>query len=120
MIKVDNIKKIIKITRGDSESLVLSAKDDEDNDYQPVQGDKLKFAVAVSWGKDPLFEIENIMNSSAETFWTINIEPHHTANLRFNDYSFDVQLTNATGPHTIIGKTDTVNPIFRVWGEVAR
>jgi len=33
---------------------------------------------------------------------------------------FDVQLANANGVFTIIGKTDAISPTFRVWGEVAK
>lgn len=119
MIVIDNVKKRISITRGDTGRFQVSAKYDNGDEYVPVEGDKLKFAVASAWGKVPLFEIENVMVTDAEEFWTVVIEPEHTKNLKFIEYVYDIQLTIGSGIYTIVGKTGDCTPTFEVWGEVS-
>lgn len=120
MLNIDSEKMLIELTRGDTANIVFSAKTEEGEDYEPVANDKLKFAVAKKVGAEPLFEIENEMTDDAERFWNIEIKPEHTEALKFADFVFDVQLETADGQvDTIIGKTDTLSPTFRVWGEVA-
>ena len=54
-------------------------------------------------------------------FWDIAIVPEHTAEMKSGDYVWDVQIENADGTiTTIIGETDTLNPLFHVWGEVTQ
>lgn len=123
MLKIDSEKMMICLTRGDTANIVFSAIDDTGTTYVPVEHDVLRFAVAKKVGADPLFERTNIMDNDADEFWTIQIQPANTNSLKFGDYAFDVQLTryNNGEPEvdTIIGATDEINPIFRVWGEVA-
>lgn len=119
MLEIDTNTMMIKMTRGDTESIVFSAVDGEGTTYTPSAGDKLKFAVAKKIGADPLFEIENTMVSDSDAFWTIVIPSDKTNGLKFGDYAYDVQLSNSGGVDTIIGKTDTISPTLRIWGEVA-
>ena len=123
MLKIDTEKMMICLTRGDTANIVFSAVDDQGQEYTPVANDVLRFAVAKKVGADPLFELTNIMTDDAEKFWTVTIQPANTNSLKFGDFAFDVQLTryNDGDPQvdTIIGATDEINPIFRVWGEVA-
>lgn len=163
---------LIGITRGDSASIVFSAKTKDGKTYEPHISETLKFAVARKWGAEPMMEIENTLESSPSTyeeasptqlqyniepehyytksgneytqcteadeydsneqyyvldfseFWTIQIKTEDwlengNDKFRFTDYAWDLQLTTSTGTDTIIGKTDDVTPVFRVWGEVA-
>lgn len=119
MLKIDSEKMIIAMTRGDTANIVFSAVDDNGQTYNPVANDVLRFAVAKKVGADPLFELTNIMSDDATAFWTITIQPNNTNQLKFGDYAFDVQLTHNGEIDTIIGATDELNPIFRIWGEVA-
>ena len=119
MLAIDTTTMTIKMTRGDTATIVFSAVDEEGTAYTPQAGDKLKFSVAKKVGATPIFEIPSVMESSAEDFWKITIEPDHTNSMKFGDYAFDVQLTHDGEVDTIIGKTDTITPTFRVWGEVA-
>ena len=127
MIIVDTNSFDIAITRGDTATIVFSAKDEGGNTYVPVLGDSLKFSVAKKWGADPLFTIENVMAADANAFWSIVIDDTawETAreafggDMKFGDYVYDVQLTTSTKTETIIGKTDELSPRFRVWGEVS-
>lgn len=54
-------------------------------------------------------------------FWDIQILPEHTENLKSTTtYYWDLQLESNGEIHTIIGETDTLDPKFKAWGEVAQ
>ena len=120
MITIDAVEMMIALTRGDTASIVFSAVDEEGTPYTPQAGDVLKFAVANRVGDTPIFTISNTMDASADDFWQIDIESQHTAELDFQDYAWDLQIESGDNVDTIIGKTDDVSPIFRVWGEIAQ
>ena len=120
MFNINTETYLIELTRGDSASIIFGAKDAQGNDYIPVTGDELKFAVAKKVGADPIFEVANTMDGDAESFWTINIPASVTSDMKFTDYAYDVQLKSGSSVTTIIGQTDSITPTFRVWGEVAK
>jgi len=120
MFNINTETYLIELTRGDSASIIFGAKDAQGNDYIPVTGDELKFAVAKKVGADPIFEVANTMDNDAESFWTINIPASVTNDMKFTDYAYDVQLKSGSSVTTIIGQTDSITPTFRVWGEVAK
>lgn len=120
MFNINTETYLIELTRGDSASIIFGAKDAQGNDYIPVVGDELKFAVAKKVGADPIFEVANTMGDNAESFWTINIPASVTSDMKFTDYAYDVQLKSGSSVTTIIGQTDSITPTFRVWGEVAK
>lgn len=67
---------------------------------------------------------ENSVYDAGETyyvslFWDISILPEHTAGLKSGDYVWDLQLTTDGETYTVIGETDEIDPIFKIWGEVA-
>ena len=120
MFNINTETYLIELTRGDSASIIFGAKDAQGNDYIPVTGDELKFAVAKKVGADPIFEVANTMGDDANAFWTINIPASVTSDMKFTDYAYDVQLKSGSSVTTIIGQTDSITPTFRVWGEVAK
>ena len=120
MFNINTETYLIELTRGDSASIIFGAKDAQGNNYIPVAGDELKFAVAKKVGADPIFEVANTMDDNAESFWTINIPASVTSDMKFTDYAYDVQLKSGSSVTTIIGQTDSITPTFRVWGEVAK
>ena len=120
MFNINTETYLIELTRGDSASIIFGAKDAQGNDYIPVTGDELKFAVAKKVGADPIFEVANTMDDDAGSFWTINIPASVTSDMKFTDYAYDVQLKSGSYVTTIIGQTDSITPTFRVWGEVAK
>ena len=120
MIAIDEDEMLIALTRGDSASIVFSAVDEEGTAYTPQVGDVLKFAVATNVGATPLLVITNTMAQSAEEFWQIDINSEDTQELDFKDYAWDLQIESGNHVDTIIGKTDDVSPVFRVWGEIAQ
>ena len=142
MLNVDDNKKLIEITRGDTAYIVFSALDVYGNVWNPISSDDtIKFAVSKKWGRDPLMTIVNKYNpfeiDAYNQFWTIVIETddwlakdengdvirdengNGTDLFKFKDYVFDVQVTTVTGTETIIGQTSEITPTFRVLGEVA-
>lgn len=127
MFKVDPENKIIYITRGDTASIIFSAKDSEGNEFHPTANDRLIFSAAKKVGLDPLIVITNQMNEDEEEFWTVQLKPEHTESLPFAKYAYDVQLemrNSSTGEleavNTIIGKTDEISPYLVIWGEVSQ
>ena len=52
-------------------------------------------------------------------FWDIAILPEHTKELKAYTYVWDLQIEINGEIHTIIGETDSLNPQFKLWGEVA-
>ena len=128
MFEIDKDTKWIYMTRGDSETIVFSAKDPEGEPFVPTAHDKLIFSAAKKWGDDPpLLRIENTMVDDAEDFWTVIFEPEHTKDLEFKKYCYDVQIELRSSDDqedpddviTIIGKTETLSPTLVIWGEVS-
>lgn len=121
MLNIDTDKMLIEMTRGDTVSIVFSAVDGEGTPWLPTQTtDMIRFAVAKKVGAEPLFEITNTYDGvDTDAFWTITISSDKTKEMKFGDYVYDVQLITESGIDTIIGKTDTISPTLRLWGEVA-
>lgn len=53
-------------------------------------------------------------------FWDIKLVPEHTEEMKEQTYVWDLQLETNGEVNTIIGATDTLNPKFKIWGEVAQ
>lgn len=173
MLNIDTTTMLIELTRGDSASIVFSAKQKDGKTYIPTVGNSLVFAVAKKVGATPLFTVDTALEevptdyvevtiteeefnlqkdmyytesggvytqcTEADTFdenetyyildysefWTIQItrnkwlDDDGNDKFKFSDYVWDLQLTTETGADTIIGKTSTISPTFRVLGEVA-
>ena len=126
MLNIDTNTMMIAITRGDSASITFGAKDKSGTTWNPTEGDEtLTLSVSKKWGGVPLMEITNPYDADPTTFWTINIDTddwldsNGNDKFKFADYVYDVQVGTSSGAITIIGKTDDLNPTFRVWGESA-
>lgn len=68
MLYIDTEEMLIELTRGDSASIVFSAKTKDGKTYEPHVGEILKFAVAKKWGGIPLMEIPNTLGSLPTTY----------------------------------------------------
>ena len=129
MLNIDTNTMLIELTRGDSASIVFSAVDDAGTAWNPeYDTDTIQFAVAKKWGGTPLMVIENVFDpedpDGLEKFWTIVIDTddwleNGEDKFKFADYVWDCQIGTSSGAQTIIGKTDDLEPTFRVLGEVA-
>lgn len=124
MLKIDADNMTISMTRGDTVSIVFSAKYTDGQTYVPSNGDVLTFSAAKKVGATPLVEISNTMNSDTDAFWEIVIPASATEEMKFGNYAFDVQLEHTvngvTEVNTIIGKTDEISPTLTLWGEVSQ
>lgn len=127
MFKVDPENMTIYLTRGDTASIIFSAKDYDGNDFHPTVNDRLIFSAAKKVGEEPLIEIINKMEDNEEDFWTVQLNPEHTENLSFGKYAYDVQIemrNSSSGDletvNTIIGRTDEISPYLVLWGEVSQ
>lgn len=129
MLNIDTNTMLIELTRGDSASIVFSAVDDAGTAWNPtLPTDQIQFAVAKKWGGEPLMQIVNTYDpedeAALDNFWTIVIGTddwleNGEDKFKFSDYVWDCQIMTSTGAQTIIGKTDDLEPTFRVLGEVA-
>ena len=126
MFKIDSENMIIYLTRGDSASIIFSARTQQGEEFHPTKYDKLYFSAAKKLGEEPLIEIVNEMDEDESAFWTVDIDTEDTKHLNFGKYNFDVQIEirdseegSPVSVKTIIGKTDEVTPYLILWGEIS-
>lgn len=96
----------IKLTRGDYFATYIGITD-IDEPYQPVEGDKLRFAIKHNIlkadGSDytdtqPLVNIPIPLDTCL-----LQIQSEHTKSLAFGEYAYDIELTHVDGkPDTFI------------------
>lgn len=83
----------ITLTRGDTFKARISITDQDGNEYVPVNGDSIRFAMKTDYGdKSPLL----IKQVPIDTLFLL-IEPEDTKKLAFGKYVYDIELTRATG-----------------------
>ncbi len=83
----------ITLTRGDTFVALVSITDSEGNAYNPVEGDKVRFAM-----KKQFTDLEPLLlkDIPIDTMKLV-IEPEDTKALSFDTYKFDIELTKASG-----------------------
>ena len=82
----------IELTRGDTGFFTIALKDNRGEDYTPVEGDTLRFAMSKSFGGDPI-----ILKQIPISTLVLEVEPQDTADLNFGKYVYDVEFTDAAG-----------------------
>lgn len=84
----------IKLTRGDSFYCTVGMKNKDDGtDYEPQEGDVVRFALKKKYQDvDPLI----LKNIPTDTL-TLHLEPEDTKDLAFGSYVYDIELTKANG-----------------------
>lgn len=60
MIDIDTSTFLIKMTRGDNETIEFGCLDSNEDEYLPGDGDVLTFAVGKRRNKDPIFQKKNV------------------------------------------------------------
>ena len=84
---------MITLTRGDTFKALITITDPEGNQYVPVDGDRIRFAMKVDYkDKFPLL-VKDIPVGTM----ILTIDPEDTKNLDFGRYVYDIELTKATG-----------------------
>ena len=87
MLKIDGTT--IRLTRGDTLRVSIALKDYEGNDYTPLQGDVIRFALKKRY-EDQRPLIHKIIDN--ETLMLV-LEPNDTKDLPFGDYVYDIEIT---------------------------
>lgn len=102
----------IKITKGDSASLLVNLKMASGEAYQMQAGDMLTLTVRRMPGDEKLIEI--VSDSEILTFI-----PSYTKDLEPGAYCFDIQLTTANGDiFTVVGMTSSTLTNMTVLPEI--
>lgn len=84
----------IKMTRGDTLRVILELKDEEGNEYIPITGDVIRFAMKKTYNESTPIVLKNIPIDSLE-LW---IKPEDTKDLpQPSSYVYDIQITYANG-----------------------
>lgn len=83
----------ITLTRGDTFSAKVSITNSDGTAYQPMIGDKIRFAMKKSVrDNDPILVKDIPVNTMM-----LVLEPNDTKQLEFRTYIYDLELTKATG-----------------------
>ena len=91
MVKIKNNK--ISITRGDTLETTVAIKTGTGEDYVPLDGDQVRFALKRHYSdKTPLI----IKTIPCDTF-VLRLEAEETKRLKVGDYVYDIELTTSDG-----------------------
>lgn len=91
----------LSMIRGDSESIILSLK--EDGNMIPFnQGDTVYFTVKQSSNTDKIMMQKIITTFNEDGNCIIEIYPDDTRDFSFRDYVYDIQLNDSNGRVTTI------------------
>ncbi len=83
----------ITLTRGDTFKATISIVDKDGNPYEPVEGDKIRFAMNSNYnGQRPLL----VKDIPIDTMMLI-LYPEDTKCLDYGKYVYDIELTKASG-----------------------
>lgn len=82
----------ITLTRGDTGFFEISLQSSNGEAYTPQEGDRLRFALGKSWGKDTILVKEIPLDTCV-----LEIEPEDTKELPFKTYKYDIEFTDSLG-----------------------
>lgn len=91
----------IEMTRGDSLIVTVEILDEQGQPYEPVSGDKVRFAMKSSRmgaGNARFADARPLIKKTIplDTL-TLELEPADTEGLAFGEYAYDIELTHASG-----------------------
>ena len=84
---------MITLTRGDTFTALITITDSEGNQYVPVKGDRIRFAMKTDYEDGAPLLIKEI---PIDTMILV-IEPEDTKPLAFGKYVYDIELTDIGG-----------------------
>lgn len=91
MVKINGTT--INMTRGDTLRVTISMEDEQGQEYTPVEGDVIRFAMKNNYmATDVLIEKE-IPHDTMQ----LELQPSDTKNLAFGSYVYDIEITFADG-----------------------
>ena len=84
---------MITLTRGDTFSALITITDLNDNQYIPMNGDRIRFAMKNDYNDETPLLIKEIPIDTM----ILTLNPEDTKHLPFGKYVYDIELTKATG-----------------------
>ena len=92
MVKISGTT--IKMTRGDTLRLTLGLTDEDGNDYIPLQGDTIRFAMKQNYNDSTPLIVKDIPTDTLQ----LVLNPEDTKNLpQPSTYVYDLEITYANG-----------------------
>lgn len=97
------------MTRGDTEIIRISIKKPDGTEYEPMQGDRIRFALKRNYDDEDTLILKDIPIATME----LKIDPIDTKNLEAGQmkgrYKYDIELTQANGDvSTVIPRADFI------------
>jgi hypothetical protein len=84
----------IKMTRGDTLRILLTLQDESGNEYIPVEGDRIRFAMKRNYNDATPLLVKEIPNNTLE----LVLNPEDTKNLtQPSSYVYDIEMTYSNG-----------------------
>lgn len=116
-MKIDGTS--IYMTRGDSESFLVSMRKDGETEITPFEtGDKVEMTIRNAPGGKAKILHKEVTEFTEDGRARIVIEPADTNELQFKTYSYDIQVTFANGNvKTIVRPSDFVIGAENTYGE---
>lgn len=84
---------MITLTRGDTFSSLITITDLNDNQYIPMNGDRIRFAMKNDYNDETPLLIKEIPIDTM----ILTLDPEDTKHLPFGKYVYDIELTKTTG-----------------------
>lgn len=95
----------IIMTRGDTARVQVSISNPDGSEYQPVEGDTVRFAMKESYDDEEPLVLKDIPTDTM----LLTIDPADTKPLPFGKYVYDIELTQTDGTvNTFITKASIV------------
>ena len=91
MVKI--VGTAIQMTRGDTLKALVGMKIQGGEEYRPVEGDVVRFAMKKKYSDEEELISKVIPNDTL----MLHLEPQDTKELEFGKYVYDIQITYANG-----------------------
>ena len=121
MFKIDSATKQINITRGDIGTISISAKNEDDSDYNFKIGDVVRLGIFAAKDFDNLILQKDVVVDEATTIVDLSLDSTDTTIGNIINkpvaYWYEIQLNPDTDPQTIIGYDEKGAKIFMLYPE---
>ena len=79
----------ITLTRGDTFKTVITIKNHDGEEYQPQEGDVVRFAMKKKYKDEKPLLVKILDNEDL----LLELTPEDTKNLKYGDYVYDIEIT---------------------------
>lgn len=84
----------ITLTRGDTLTLTLALTNADGSEYEPQEGETIRFAVSTGYLGQSFYEMHYSVDVPTDTM-QFTMPASETAKLDYKEYNFDVEITRA-------------------------